>query len=368
MKDTLYQILNNDATDLPPAEPISNQEVINIMKRFKEESNIQSVKTRRKPKISVVLVAAAVTAAFGTATVAAAKLGVFSTLINQEHRTFEYNGEELPVNKWAKNYDYNQISENAAEITESLTGEGDNLVVEVDEVYCDGVTTLISMTGYLKDGNPDHKQQLKFYPVTAECNGIHYNQSSDTADLSCNLILDEDSDNVFRGDLRIVDFADKEITEPGILEINVKEIREMDNYIDNENPRTSKGFTLSVPVSPDRTLRLGADKEPYTIEDEGYSVKIFEISPAMMIVGCYPYEENSTVYLENGDFAKFIDLVKYPIYDGMPACCIVPTRETLTVSFFDKSGEHGMPDENGHFPSLKEIKVNMDEVFAAMSE
>lgn len=366
MRDRLYQFLNNNAADLPSAEPISDQEVRNIMKRFNEEKHIQSTKAKCKPRLSVVLLAAAITAAcVGTATVAAARLGVFSRLTDQKDRTFDYHGEELPIDKFADDYDYQQIAENAVEIPEDLIGEGENLVVEVDEVYCDGVTTLISLSGHLKDGNPDHKQQLKFYPMTAECNGVHYAQSYDTADLSCDLILDEGTDNEFSGDLKIVDFGAKEITEPGMLEINVGVILEMDNYLDCEEPRSSDGFTLSVPVTPDRSLRIGADKVPYTIEEDGYSVVIYEISPAMITVGTYPWEADCMVYRENGEVAEFIGLTKLPEYNGMPAGCMIPYRETLSFSFFDKSSE---PDENGHFSSMKEITVNMDEVYAAMSE
>lgn len=366
MKDTLYQLLNHDASELPTAEPISDQEVMNILKRFKEETHTPSVKTKRKPKLSVVLLAAAVSAVcVGTATVAAAKLGVFSTLSHQAERTFDCNGTECPIDKWADHYDYDQIAENAAEVSETLIGEGENLVVEVDEVYCDGVTTLISLSGHLKDGNPDHKQQLKFYPMSAKCNGILYDQSYNTASLSCDLILDEGTDNEFSGDIKIIDFGNKEIKEPGMLEIKVGQVREMDNYTDCENPRTSDGFTLSVLVTPDHSLRLGADKAPYTIEKDGYSVVFYEISPAMITVGVYPYDADCMVYRENGEVAEFIGLMKLPDYNGMKASCMLPTKETLTFSFFDKSGT---PDEDGNFTSLKEITVNMDEVYTALSE
>lgn len=75
MKDTLYQLLNHDASELPTAEPISDQEVMNIMKRFKEENHTTSFKTKRKPKLSVVLLAAAITvASLGTAVIAYAKV------------------------------------------------------------------------------------------------------------------------------------------------------------------------------------------------------------------------------------------------------------------------------------------------------
>lgn len=75
MKDTLYQLLNHDASELPKAELISDQEVMNIMKRFKDENHTSSVKRKRKPKLSVVLLAAAITiASLGTAMIAYAKI------------------------------------------------------------------------------------------------------------------------------------------------------------------------------------------------------------------------------------------------------------------------------------------------------
>lgn len=367
MNDKIYQLLNNDASELPEAETMSNQEVNNIMKRFREENNAQPIKKTRKPKMSAVILAAVISAAcVGTATVAAAKLGVFSTLSSQEDRTYEENGEEYLINKWVENYDYDKIAENAAEAQESLIGEGENLVVEVDEVYCDGVTTLISLTGHLKDGNPDHKRLLKFYPMSAEYNGIRYDQSYDTADLRCDLMLDEGADNQFSGEIKLIDFGAKEITEEGILEIKVGKIQELSDYTDYPSPKESDGFNISVPVSPDRSLRIGADKEPYTIEEDGYSVKFYEISPAMAIVGFYPLdpEMSTMVYQENGEVKEFIGLSKLPNYNGEIASCMVPTNETLTVSFFDKSGT---PNEDGYFPSIKEITINMEDIYASMN-
>ncbi|MDE7226036.1 MAG: hypothetical protein K2N49_04160, partial [Ruminococcus sp.] len=66
MNEKLYQLLNNDASELPEAETISNQEVNNIMKRFREEKDTMSVKKRRKPRIGAVILAAVIAACGGT--------------------------------------------------------------------------------------------------------------------------------------------------------------------------------------------------------------------------------------------------------------------------------------------------------------
>lgn len=50
------------------------------------------------------------------------------------------------------------------------------------------------------------------------------------------------------------------------------------------------------------------------------------------------------------------------------AGCMVPSRETLVFKFFDKGGEHSVPDENGEYRCLKEITVNMEDVYAAMEK
>lgn len=369
MKDTLYQLLNNDAAELPKAEAISDQEVINIMKRFKEEEHIKTSKTRRKPKIKVALiVAAAMTACVGTVTAAAAASGVFSKLNKAQEQTFEQNGETLPLDKEENHYNYDYIAENAVNIPEVLQAEGDNLAVEVREVYCDGCTTIIGLSGRLKDGNPDAKRLLTLNYLKARIDGQifdSYNEDTRPARLDGNLKLDEGTENQFSGTIKLVNFGDKEITKSATLEIEIGDVSEQVNYSE-ENCKKSSGFSLAVPITPDTSKR---HDQVYTIEEDGYSVRFYEIAPTMIVMGCDSSEKwDSWIFDENGTAIEGLGFHELPDYhDGFSIACIPPvTNDTLVVSFYDKGGNHGAPNENGYFPSIKEITVDMNEVYNAM--
>lgn len=371
MKDTLYQLLNHDASELPTAEPISDQEVMNIMKRFKEEKHTPSVKTKRKPKLSVVLLAAAVSVAcVGTATVAAARLGVFSKLNHAQEQTFEWNGEARPLDKFENRYDYDPIAENAVEISEVLQAEGENLAVSVDEVYCDGCTTIIGLSGSLKNGNPDGKQLLNLNNLKICVDGHTYDCYDENAErpawLDGNLKLDEGTSNQFSGTIQLINFGDRELIKPSTLEIKVGTVTEQEHYMD-DTCNTSSGFTLAVPVTPDKSKR---HNNVYTIEEDGFAIRFYEIAPAMMVVGFHSADDwSSWLYDENSTPIEQLGFFELPDYgDGFSIGCMPPvTSGSLTARFWDKSGEHGMPDENGYFPGIKEITIHMEDVYAALS-
>lgn len=368
MKDTLYLLLNHDASELPTAEPISDQEVMNIMKRFKEENHTPSVKTKRKPKLSVVLIAAAVSiACVGTATAAAARLGVFSRLNHAQEQTFEWNGITRPLDKNENRFDYDPVAENAIEIPEVLKVEGENLAVNVDEVYCDGCTTIIGLSGSLKDGNPDRKRLLNLNYLTISADGHTYDcyYAERPAWLGGNLILDEGTENQFSGAIQLVNFGDRELKDETTLAIKVGTVSEQEHYMD-DSCQTSKGFTLAVNVTPDKTLR---HNKVYTVEENGYSVRFYEIAPAMMIVGFHSDDDwSSWLYDENRQPIEQLGFFELPDYgDGFSIGCMPPiTNGTLIARFWDKSGDHGMPDDNGYFPAIKEITINMDDIYTAL--
>lgn len=367
MRDRLYQLLNFDAAELPSAEPITDQEVMNIMKRIKKETGTLTVTTRRKPNYSVIFLAAAISVAcIGTATVAASKLGVFDKLKQAEKQTFELNDAEYPTDKFTNRFQYEQIADYTVKISETLQAEGENLIITAEEVYCDGRTTIIGLSGHLKNGNPDGIQLLNL-----ENTKIFVGEGSDDktalqpAWCDGNLLLEQGTDNTFIGAIRFITFGEQELLCPSEMELQVCTVREQANYMDDTSA-LRQGFTFTVDVTPNKALRH--DKF-YTVEKDGYSVRFYEIAPAMMIVGfdCNR-NESSWLYDNNGTPLEQMQLTELPDYDdGFSIGCMqTVTSGTLTARFWNKSGEYGMPDANGVFPSTKEIIINMEEVYAAM--
>ena len=368
MKDLLYQILNNNSAELPPSERISDKEAEDIMKRFRKDKNERTSRSFRRPRLSVILIAAVVTAGcIGTATVGAAKFGVFSGLNSTQKQTFEWNGTTLPIDKYENRYDYDSIADNAENMPELLKAEGDNLSAKVEEVYCDGCTTIISLSGSLKDGNPDGKHLLKFVYFTIDVNGETYENFADPkkhpAWVYGEMKLEEGNTNKFSGTIQLINFGGKEIKEPATLNIKVAAVRELAHYMD-DSAKESSGFSLSVPVVPNASLR---HRKELTVEENGFAVRVYEVSPAMMIVGFRSDEKFSCgLFDENGSSLKEFFLTDRPDYvDGFEIRCFQPVGAgKVTARFWDKSCKHGMPDESGIFPPVSELELDINEIYA----
>ena len=372
MKDTLYMLLNNCTVKKPDAEPLNEQEINIIMKRIKNEIHSGNNKPQRRKKSKIAfLIAAAVIACISTSVVTAKRLGVFDKLTHKKDRTIEYFGQKLEVDKFDVKYDYEQIADNAVDVSEIIKGEGDNLCVQVDEVYCDGCTTLISLSGSLKDGNPDNKQFLRLCNMTVTINGKTYTQNYSTPCLYGTLILDEGTDNQFSGDIKLVEFGENEITQAGTVEFTIESVSEQYSYVNNPvMDNNSSGFTLSVPLTPDHSMRY--NDTPYTITDGDYSIRFYDISPAMMIVGyTIPDPEYADSKYAGGlfydndewEWVETLQLYPAPDYgDGYDITCLVPvTSGTLKARFFDTCGHTDIVIK-------KEFAVNMDEVYESMKK
>ena len=128
MKDTLYQLLNYDASELPKAEQINDQEVMNIMKRFKEENHTSSVKTIRKPKLSVALLAAAIAiASLGTAVVAYTKITSPAVYYDKEMtQIVPHTYVDYEVNENGQTYGTNIESPYVEDFPDLIAVIGDN--------------------------------------------------------------------------------------------------------------------------------------------------------------------------------------------------------------------------------------------------
>ena len=130
----------------------------------------------------------------------------------------------------------------------------------------------------------------------------------------------------------------------------------------DDKAKESSGFSLSVSVVPNASLRRSNE---FTIEEDGFAVRFYEISPAMMIVGFHSDEKlSSGLFDENGNGLKQFFLSDYPDYgDGFDICCLQPVSTgEITARFWDTSCKYGMPDENGQFPPVKEIKIDINDV------
>ncbi|MBQ7012910.1 MAG: hypothetical protein IJN11_03215 [Oscillospiraceae bacterium] len=128
MKDTLYQLLNHDVSELPTAEPLSDQEVMNIMKHFKEEKHTSSVKMKRKIKLSVVLLAASITiASIGTAVIAYANLTSAPVYYDKEMtQIVPHTHVDYEVNENGQTYGKNMESPYIEDIPDLIAVVGDH--------------------------------------------------------------------------------------------------------------------------------------------------------------------------------------------------------------------------------------------------
>ena len=129
------------------------------------------------------------------------------------------------------------------------------------------------------------------------------------------------------------------------------------NYVELGN------LKFSVDVTPETSLR---EQEAYTITEDGDSIRFYEISPAMMIVGFHSSDPNVSSWLndENGQPIEPVGMTALPDYgDGYSIGCMVPVDTGyVTATFFHKNNT----DENGTILPTKEIRINMDEVNAAL--
>lgn len=367
MKD-IYRLLNRTENDIPKAEPLTDEEVTAFMKRFRTENHSGKAEKKGNRKTITVITALIMAACCGTAAVAADYLGVFNRLTHKKDMTFQLggNGPELPIDKEHPAYDYEQIANAANDVMEKLPSEAENLTIQVESVYCDGTTLMIGVSGSMKDGNPEHKRYIEFYPATMYINGKVYDSTispaeRDFSSLGGSMVLDEGADNQFSGNITLIVFGDEEITEPTTVEVTLPRLVAQDNYADT-NYIELGGLSVSADVTPDTSLKAS---EPYTITDGDFSVRFYEISPAMMIVGFHdPNDMSAWLNDENGNQVEWIGVGQLPDYgDEYGIGCMIPvTTGYVTATFFDKNNQ----DENGNILNTKEIRINMDEVYAAL--
>lgn len=373
MDDKIYKILNNTKQEIKniKSNVLNDEEIDTIMEKFRNEINKDNTKRKRKPRKSVIIAAAAAAVLICGGTVATAKgLNVFNRQSHANDITFTHTisdsdeAMELPLDKFAVKYNYNDIAKAAQEIEEIKTAETDNLTLQVESVYCDGTTLMIGVSGSMKDGNPNHKQLISLGNIKLSLGNVTYDilyggEESEFAHLEGSLVLDEGTENQFSGNITLVVLGDRTIAKPETAEISIRRITAEDNYMDQNYIELGSNLNLSVNVYPDPSIK---DDNVYTIIDGDYSVRFYEISPVMMIVGFKsPFDEvNSWMNNENGEPVESMSLRELPDYgDGFSIGCMVPvTSGYVTASFFDKNNL----DENGNVIIINEIQINMEDV------
>jgi len=375
MDDKIYKILNNTKQEIKniKSNVLNDEEIDTIMEKFRNEINKDNVPRKRKTRKNVIISAAAAAVLICGGTVATATgLNVFNRQSHANDITFTHTipdsdeTMELPLDKFAVKYNYNDIAKAAQEIEEIKTAETYNLTLQVESVYCDGTTLMIGVSGSMKDGNPKHKQLISLGNIKLSLGNVTYDilyggEESEFAHLDGSLVLDEGTDNQFSGNITLVVLGDRTITEPETAEISIRTITAGDNYMDQNYIELGSNLNLSVNVYPDSSIK---DDNVYTIIDGDYSVRFYEISPVMMIVGFKsPFDEvHSWLNNENGEPVESMSLRELPDYgDRFSIGCMVPvTSGYVTASFFDKNNL----DENGNVINIKEIQINMDEVIS----
>lgn len=371
MKERIYRLLNQTVQDIDgsEAEPLTEEEIRMIMTKFKQEIHTGNAnkKGKRKRHTLAVILAAAMVICCGTGVVAADHMGVFDRLVHKKDMTFSLPDveEELPIDKFDVQYDYEKIAEAAKPETNTILAEAEGCTLQVESVYCDGTTLMLGLTGSMKDGNPSHKQMMNLDMLTIRVDDTLYGclpNPEGFASLDGSLVLDEGTENQFSGEITLILLQEAAITESTTVNVSVGRITAQEHYMD-ENAVELGNLKFSVDIMPDVSLR---EQEPYTIIKDGYSVRFYELSPAMMIIGFHSSDPNVSSWLndENGQPIEQVGMAALPNYgDGYSIGCMVPVDTGyVTATFFHKNNI----DENGSLIPTKEIRIHMDEVTAAL--
>lgn len=347
----------NVADRMQPSETCRN-EVLNMNRKI----------TQKKNRRYIPLLIAAAVAVCGTSTVLAADyFGAFEILANKHQRTYTLdNGEEARLDKYDNN-NYAAIGEHLQEVTEEKIAEDQCATLYFDDVYCDGRNLVLGFTGELAEPNRRSYTVLDF-DCEITINGVTY-RNKDRGDtinfyrFDSTMLMDENSRSSFTGSIVLEVAQEYEFTEPTTAEIKIR------NYDPNKSvlapsEQTSDEITLSLPLVPETDLR---SKCMLSAEEDGFGAKIYEISPASIVVGSiYPKEYDNMGlscsvialwYDENGNMMEGLTFYKSPDYGDGYKVGLYPYTDTskLTLKLVNKQKK----DENGNFPVLYEHSFDL---------
>lgn len=282
MNEKLYQLLNNDASELPKAEMISNQEVNNIMKRFREEKGTLPIKKRRMPKMSVAILAAVIAVCGGTTVFSATHSNLFKNLESNKNKTYvDDNGTEWNFDKTSDLNNYEMLESFANTDDETEISSNDEISVSIESTYCDGRTLVLGLTGSFNNGNPEGCRYIGFNSIKIDCGDVVFETASrmDGTEnytwLEGNMMLDEGTENSFSGQitLRLLDeYMLKESKDAVITLENL--------YVVEDNVELND-IVIKKRIIVDKDLINGNAIEQ---SEDGYKVRLSDYSPASIHV------------------------------------------------------------------------------------
>lgn len=337
------------------------------------ESNRKNIRYR-PAKRRIIAISAALAAACGcTVAAAAANRSSFDKLTNKHERTVTYaSGNTGPIDKFDRN-DYEQIAPHAVQFDEVKSASNSYFNVELDSAYFDGTELIFGFNGEIPDGNAENLKLLNF-TAEIDINGELIKNANvqtypDNLYWGGSFVVDEGTSNSFTGSMTCVlppeaRFDDTAEVSVKFTNIWANEKSHYDASLERSVayqvlPLKQENFlTLSANITADTSLVKQINK---TVEKDGFSLTVYSISPAMMLVNTeYPesYDIAMNEEIENGTsdgkchavhpLAMLFDENDKPIQslamdpvdmgDGKLATACIPTdSKKTTVKFCDKN-------------------------------
>lgn len=383
MNKKLYQLLKLDVSKLPESEPISNQEVNNIMKRFREENGTQPIKRRRKPKMSAVIIAALVAACGGTTVFAATNKNLFRNLEDNKTKTHVTDdGREFKVDKIPDLNNYEMLENFAETVAEPEITENDELSVSIESTYCDGRTLVLGLTGSLNDGNPNGYRYIGFSSITIDCGDVVFETESrldgkaNYSWLEGNMMLDKGTENSFSGQITLKLNEESMLTESKNAVITLKKLFIGDDYFNIQDELND--IELKKRIVVDKDLINGNAVEQ---SEDGYAVRLSNYSPAEIRVDWeYPkniadnmmteienrvavptYSMVISFYDENDNEIPFLNDGYVPVPNKSGGSLTTPTGNIVVARIMNKQ-EHTDDEVNHYMKVYKEFTFDISEL------
>lgn len=384
MNKKLYQLLKLDVSKLPESEPISNQEVNNIMKRFREENGTQPIKRRRKPKMSAVIIAALVAACGGTTVFAATNRNLFRNLEDNKTKTHVTDdGREFQVDKTPDLNNYEMLENFAETEVEPEIAESDELSVSIESTYCDGRTLVLGLTGSLNGGNPNGYRYIGLNSITIDCGDVVFATEDRLDDgitnykwLEGNMMLDEGTENSFSGQITLKLDEENMLTESKSAVITLGKLLIGDDYFNIQNELND--IELKKRIVVDKDLINGNAVEQ---SEDGYKVRLSNYSPAEIRVDWeFPKNiaDNTITEIENRVAVPTYSMVLFfcdendneipflndgyvPVPNKSGGSLTTPTGNIVVARIMNKQ-EHTDDEVNHYMKVYKEFTFDISEL------
>ena len=360
MNEKLYQLLNNDASELPKAEMISNQEVNNIMKRFREEKGTLPIKKRRKPMMSAVILAAVIAACGGTTVFAANHSHLFKNLESNKTKTHvDDNGTEWKVDKTPDLNNYEMLESFANTEDETEISSNDEISVSIESSYCDGRTLVLGLTGSLSNGNPDGYRYIGFQSIKIDCGDVVFDTAGGMHGidnytwLEGNMMLDDGTENSFSGQITLKLLDEYMLTESKNAVITLEGLCAGDDYFNTYAKLND--IIMKKCIVVDNDLINGNAMEQ---SEDGYKVRLFNYSPASIRVEWeYPSDLSMVLFFYDED-GNEIPFLNEEIGTGS---LTTPSSDIIYARILNKQ-ERTDSDLYYGLPVYKEFKFDLSEL------